>query len=250
MGWFFTITQEMRDLGLKGNELLVFAVIYGFSQGRQGCYKGSLAYLQETCGITKPTALSILKSLVEKGLLDRGETYENGVKFVSYSVGKEILQGVKKFYRGGKEILPNSNIDSNSIVIDKSITHTTIIGKANFNFKKSLMGIGVSEDVADAWLQVRKAKRAVNTEVAFNRIKQEITKTGLQANECITIAVANSWQGFQASWIANRQRTTPPQTPPHKESVFEHNLRVVDEMFGTNLHEQNYGNQKQNIDEQ
>ena len=233
------------DLGLKGNELLVFAVIYGFSQGRQGCFKGSLAYLQEVCGISKMTAVNILKSLVEKGLLDKTEIFENGVKFVSYSVGIKITPGVKNLYRGGVKIIPNNNIDSYN-GIDKSIPNTH---KGNaFDFRKSFIDLGVAEEVIDTWMAVRKRKRAVDSEIAFNRIKAEIDKTGLSANECITIAVANSWQGFNSAWVERQQprRSAPPQ----RESTFAHNLKVMDKMFGTNMHEQAYGKKEGNIDEQ
>ena len=51
MGWYFTILQEMREMGLKGNELIVFAVINGFSQNGNGSFHGNLAALQEMCGI-------------------------------------------------------------------------------------------------------------------------------------------------------------------------------------------------------
>ena len=196
----------------------------------------------------------VLPKLVEMGLIQKVDKEVRGMHLCEYRVSPTFT-GCASHAQGCASHSHNNIVDSSSnIVIDKSITHTTI-GKAkeHFSFFDALLEIGVTKEVANAWLQVRKAKRAVNTEVAFNRIKQEISKTGLPANECITIAVANSWQGFQASWVANRRSTppqTPPQTPPHKESVFEHNLRVVDEMFGTNLHEQNYGNKKQNIDEQ
>ena len=232
-----------EDLGLKGNELLVFAVIYGFSQGRQGCYKGSLAYLQETCGIAKQTAVDILKSLVSKGLLEKGEIYQNGVKFVTYVACPKIGQGVRKLDRGGQEIGHNSNIDNNS-EIDKSISNTH--KGAAFDFRKSFLELGVSEEVIDAWMDVRKTKRAVDSKVAFDRIKAEIEKSGLSANECITIAVANSWQGFSSAWVERQQ---PRRSAPHKETTFEHNLKVMDKMFGTNMHQQAYG-KKEDIDEQ
>ena len=85
MGWYITIQQEMRDhLGLKGNELIVFAFINGYSQEGQGCYYGSLAYLQEVCGIaSRQTAITTLKSLEQKGYISKTETVSNGVKYIT-----------------------------------------------------------------------------------------------------------------------------------------------------------------------
>lgn len=40
----------INKLKLKGTELQVFAIIYGFSQGEQGVFTGSLRYLQDFTG--------------------------------------------------------------------------------------------------------------------------------------------------------------------------------------------------------
>lgn len=69
-----------------------------------------------------------------------------------------------------------------------------------FNFKKELINLGVEEKIVSDWLKVRKTKKASNTETAFNRIKSEIESCNLTANECIIIAVENSWSGFKSEW--------------------------------------------------
>ena len=78
--------------------------------------------------------------------------------------------------------------------------------KYSFNFKKSLINLGVENRIADEWLKVRKTKRAVNTETAFNNIKSQIDKSGIPANECIIKAVENSWGGFNADWIVVKSK--------------------------------------------
>lgn len=75
-----------------------------------------------------------------------------------------------------------------------------------FDFKKSLIEIGVEPKVVDSWLIVRKTKRAVNTEIAFNRVNNEINKTNLSANECITMCVENSWHGFHARYLDSTKK--------------------------------------------
>ena len=109
MGWYITIQQEMRDvLGLKGNELLVFAFINGYSQEGQGCYYGSLAHLQEVCGIaSRQTAIDVLKSLCEKGYIIKTEQL-HPVKMVSYSVCPKIGQDVQKLDMGCPKIGHNN----------------------------------------------------------------------------------------------------------------------------------------------
>ena len=78
-GWMRT------DLDLKGNELLAYAIIYGFSQTENQKFTGSLQYLADWCGATKQGILKNLKSLIDKGLIEKTDVVINGVKYCEYS---------------------------------------------------------------------------------------------------------------------------------------------------------------------
>ena len=77
---------------------------------------------------------------------------------------------------------------------------------AKFNFKNSLIDLGVDKQVASDWMSVRKTKRCANTETAFKNIKTQIEKSNLSANESITLAVEKSWGGFEASWVKTEEK--------------------------------------------
>lgn len=62
-GWMIT------KLGLKGNALIVYAIIYGFSQDGRTHFTGSLQYLADWTSTTKPGVHKILRSLVNKGFI-------------------------------------------------------------------------------------------------------------------------------------------------------------------------------------
>ena len=66
-GWAVT------ELGLKGNALIIYSVIYGFSQveGVGHCFKGSIDYLAEWTNSTRTGVERVLKDLVEEGLLEK-----------------------------------------------------------------------------------------------------------------------------------------------------------------------------------
>jgi hypothetical protein len=96
----------------------------------------------------------------------------------------------------------NENVNENDILLIKETKEEKII-KKKFNFKGSLISIGVSEQIASDWMEVRKNKRASNTETAFKTLLNEINKTGLSPNDCIEEAVSRSWQGFKAKWLNN-----------------------------------------------
>ena len=61
LGYIVILPWMREDLDLKGNELLVYALIHGFSQESQGCFFGSLDYVAKACGCTTKTAMNTLK---------------------------------------------------------------------------------------------------------------------------------------------------------------------------------------------
>lgn len=105
---YITILDFMvTDLKLKGNELIVFALIYGFSQNGESEFKGSLTYIQERTNLTRPTVVDVLAKLVDKSYIAKKEEFRNNTKICSYATSKEILLGVvKNSSFGSKEILP------------------------------------------------------------------------------------------------------------------------------------------------
>ena len=76
--WFM-----VKELALKGVELGVYAIIYGFSQNNQQ-FDGSRQYLADWCCASKQSIDNALKSLCEKGLLEKSKFYVNGVAACSY----------------------------------------------------------------------------------------------------------------------------------------------------------------------
>ena len=82
---YVTILSPMITvLKLKGNELLIFALIHGFSQDGQSTFKGSLQYLIEWTGLDKTTIIRLLKQLVEKRVIKKIEYEENKIKRCEY----------------------------------------------------------------------------------------------------------------------------------------------------------------------
>lgn len=91
----------------------------------------------------------------------------------------------------------NDNVSDSDILLKKETKNK------KFDFKKSLIALGIDSKLASEWLQVRSKKKAVNTETAFNGIKNQIDKSGLSSNDCAKIAVERSWSSFNADWIKN-----------------------------------------------
>lgn len=102
-----------NELGLKGNELLVYALLHGFSQDGESWFSGSRKYIARTFNISLPTVDKTLTALLDKQLIRKETATVNGVILNKF----KTLQGVKKLYTPRKETLPNNivnNIDNNT----------------------------------------------------------------------------------------------------------------------------------------
>ena len=62
-GWMLT------RLGLKGNELMIYAVIYGFTQNGETEFVGSMKYLADWTNSTVESVRKCIKSLIDKGYI-------------------------------------------------------------------------------------------------------------------------------------------------------------------------------------
>lgn len=61
----------INELKLKGTELLIYALIYGFSQDGKSAFSGSISYIMEWTNSSNRTVISALQSLCEKKLIQK-----------------------------------------------------------------------------------------------------------------------------------------------------------------------------------
>ena len=89
---FVTIQGWMRTkLNLKGYELIVYALIYGFSQDGNSKFSGTRRYIAEWCGCSMRTVDNTLASLLSKQLIIKHEKYVNGVRSCDYTAAPAEL---------------------------------------------------------------------------------------------------------------------------------------------------------------
>lgn len=227
---YTNIPDWMLALELDVYETIILAVIYGFSQDGESTYKGTQQYLADKAKCSKRKVANVLVNLVDMRLIQKIDVDIRGIHLCEYKVTDTCMMfkgvaphAIRGIAQDAGGVAPHT---TNNIDINISPMEINNKGK-RFDFKKSLIDIGVAPEVAEDWMHVRKTKRAANTETAFNRIVHEIQKSGMSANECITIAVSRSWQGFQADWVANQQR----QRPQAKVSVLDNNRMVAEQLM-------------------
>jgi hypothetical protein len=70
------------------------------------------------------------------------------------------------------------------------------------------------------WMEVRKNKKATNTQTAFTRIGNQLSKAVKEkftVEECIATAVQRDWKGFEFSWIQSEGKQKKATQSPQKE---------------------------------
>lgn len=115
-------------LGLKGNSLLIYAIIYGFSQDGHNMFRGTMKYLAQWTCSSKESVRKILTKLCEENLIIKHIEYVNDIRFVYYKTNIEKVGGYPtKLYgqpnKVGADIQLSCDIDNidNTIVCTEEV---------------------------------------------------------------------------------------------------------------------------------
>ena len=122
------LSPFVTKLGLSGNKLIIFSLIHGFCRDGEHEFKGSINYISEWTNTSRNTVISILKELVDLGLLEKRDYVVNGVKFCAYKVGSQVFAPPVQNCDEGSEIIAPNIIDNNTKEkneIDKSISKSS-----------------------------------------------------------------------------------------------------------------------------
>ena len=118
---YITIQGWMSsELQLKGNRLMIFALVYGFSSDGVSCFKGSNEYAATWINGSSRTVINVFNDLIREGLIVSSETYENGktinerranlpeiARRRKHQGGEKLSpRGVKDFHQGGEKLSP------------------------------------------------------------------------------------------------------------------------------------------------
>lgn len=180
---FYTIQGWMvNQLNLQGNELLVYAIIYGFSQDGESEFNGSLKYLSEMTNSNKSTMSRTIEKLIDKGLIIRKKYEINNSICYHYIVdlgGLQNATGVANC-KGGVAKCNGSysnNSYSNTISIDNNIRDniekkdiTKVISKESKRFLKPTI-----QEIQDYCAE---RKNEIDAEVFFDFYESKGWKVG------------------------------------------------------------------------
>ena len=109
----------VNELKLKGAELMIYAIIYGFSQDGRSKYTGTRRYLATWCNVSRQAVDNALKKLIEKGLIKKEEKKIDGVNYIYYQSTKftgvttKLTGGSNKVDIGCQQTWHINNINNN-----------------------------------------------------------------------------------------------------------------------------------------
>lgn len=169
-GWMVT------ELNLSGNDLLVFALINGFSQDGESEFTGSIKYVCDWLNCSRPTAIKALQNLSEKNLLIKQIAYYNNVQFNRYKVNlqvvKNINRGSKESLQGGKETLEGGSKEPlhNKDILYKDNNKDNNIKEQKIDFSDMLIFLDIfsciksgvleqEESIRQEWIKLTEAER-------------------------------------------------------------------------------------------
>ena len=190
-GWMIT------DLELKGNELLIYAIIYGFSQVESQTFGGGLKYLADWTNSTKRSVMNCLQSLIEKGHIGKVEKIINGVKFCEYYA---ISPVVNKVHHGGEKSSMGSE-NSSMGGGEKSSPNNININKLNNNLNNNtyVKVVDLFNGICTAFPKIQKI-----TDGRKRLIRARLNQYSLEQIEEVFITAESSdfLKGTNGKWSA------------------------------------------------
>lgn len=223
---FTTIPDWMLELDLDIYETVILGVIFGFSQDGESTFKGSQNFLARRAKCGRAKVVKCLQHLVELGLITKIDRDVNNVHLCEYKVYLTNTGCISQI-QGGCIPQRHKNIDNN---INISVCNNARARK--FDFAWALRGAGVTEQHVAEWMEIRKTKKATNSQTAFDALVRESAKAGLSVDEAVTKCIEESWKGFRAIYMEERSPipAARPSAQP-RESLVEHNRKAAEEVI-------------------
>ena len=174
-GTFFTVQSFMvNQLGLSGNDLMVYAIIYGFSQDGESVFRGSRQYLADWCNSTVRGIQKNLNKLMELGLIEQvyhsADNHEVHYKaIVPNKQGTDEQSspsGVNKVHEGNEQSSLYSIVDNleDNIGIVSTNVDTEISGEISSNDTETIYGGNGFNDTSSENKYIRTPQKILTTE--------------------------------------------------------------------------------------
>ena len=224
---YLTIQGFMRTkLNLKGNELLVYALIYGFSQDGKSWFTGSANYISEWVGITRQNVMAILKRLVEKELIIKQDKVVNGVKLVDYKVNTEMYENNTPCNKTLHPCNETLHQNKNDTYIKETVSKDTEKKAEEIEIENAIISYTGNEQVRSIlreFVEYRRSKRSKMSFKAFNMLLNKLRGfTEEEQIDAIETAMISNWDGvFPKHTYKKQEPVQEKHNVAHKPSEYE-----------------------------
>lgn len=210
----------VTDYNLNGNKLLIYALIWGFSQDEQSCFYGSVSYIVEYFKLSKRAVLNLLAELEKDGLIRKWTEPVNGRPTNRYAALRpagcvSASDGCKKCT--GEENAPVNNVHSDGC---KKCTSTgaECAPKKENNNKSKNKGPSATHFSPPTVEQVRAYFRERGVQPADAQTEADKFVDRYEANGWIVGKTKmKDWKAAARNWLRNReewgQTAAQPATP-------------------------------------
>lgn len=229
----FQLPNALIDDGamaeMKGAALAIYILIVRKTRGWQKETDAiSISQFMRFTGYGKDAVISGAEKLVTLGLVSRINRERQPTLYsLSDLAQREIASLSEKTSSYEQSLSGNSTrvVGKTDKILSEKPTHNnnskTTITKANiykskFDFANALLENGVDQKLITEFMEVRKIKKAVNSETAFKSLITEQRKSNLTLNQVVEHCVVNSWKGFKAEWLKTQSQGQSNQTKTHR----------------------------------
>lgn len=102
-----------------------------------------------------------------------------------------------------------------------------------FNFKQALLDEGLSEDLVDEWLLIRRQKKAINSKGAYDVLVRECAKANITIAQAVIICCERQWKGFMAEYLQGLNSKGEKAPVFMNDEDFLRGVDMLQQTFGT-----------------
>ena len=213
-----------QNRSLSWNEKILLMEIDSFTAKDRECYISN-EYIAELLGVTDRCARKYLSHLLKLGL----------IQAVKFDGRKRYVESTISFRAewnncSGQDGTSVPHTDNNEYI---NINNNSLYKRESNRFQKP--------SIEEIRQYCEEKEINVDAEQFFNFYESKGWLVGK--------APMQNWRAAVCTWVKREKKFPQKKRENCKESVLEHNLKVMDQMFGTDMHSKAYG-KKEVYDEQ
>ena len=211
------------ELGLSGSELICYAIIFGFSQDGESEFGKGVPYIADWLGCTYQTALSVIKKLIDKGLVSKRETTTPKGRKMIYRVVDKTENGVDENF--------TNPIDENftNPLVKNSITPNSIYINNN-NIYNIINNLKTLKEPISIWVEYKKQRKESYTPIGLKSCIKKLEKLSGGdedlAMKIVEESMSNNYSGLFPL------KNTQSYGKSKNQQVIEKNMEFLEKAYG------------------